>query len=75
MVTDIRQLIQCSIDTKQLILKDELLLNAIRKAAEVSVNAFGSGNKVLFCGNGGSAADAQHIAAELSGRFILIVAS
>ena len=69
MVTDIRQLIQCSIDTKQLILKDELLLNAIRKAAEVSVNAFGSGNKVLFCGNGGSAADAQHIAAELSGRF------
>jgi D-sedoheptulose 7-phosphate isomerase len=33
------------------------------------VNAFKNGNKVLFCGNGGSAADAQHLAAEFSGRF------
>jgi len=69
MGTDIRQLIQASIDTKQLLLNDESLLNIIRKAAEISVSAFNTGNKVLFCGNGGSAADAQHIAAELSGRF------
>lgn len=69
MSTNIIQLIQASIDTKQLILKDETLLNTIQKAAEVSVEAFKNDKKVLFCGNGGSAADAQHIAAELSGRF------
>jgi D-sedoheptulose 7-phosphate isomerase len=41
----------------------------IEKAAEVLVQTIGSGNKILICGNGGSAADAQHFAAELIGRF------
>lgn len=58
-----------SIQVKKLILEDDKLINEISKAAGACVNAFRNGNKVLFCGNGGSAADAQHLAAELSGRF------
>lgn len=45
------------------------LQDEIEKAAEILVATLKSGNKVLFCGNGGSAADAQHLAAEISGRF------
>ncbi|HCY89952.1 MAG TPA: D-sedoheptulose 7-phosphate isomerase [Chitinophagaceae bacterium] len=41
----------------------------IARCAETITQAFRNGNKVLFCGNGGSAADAQHLAAEFSGRF------
>jgi D-sedoheptulose 7-phosphate isomerase len=44
-------------------------LPAIRRAADLMVDALRAGGKVLFCGNGGSAADAQHLAAELVGRF------
>jgi len=39
------------------------------KASELAVNTLKNGNKILLCGNGGSAADAQHIAAELTGRY------
>ena len=60
-----------SIETKNAILRDEALVELIEKCVGDCVNALGSGNKLLFCGNGGSAADAQHIAAELSGRFKL----
>ena len=45
-------------------------LSAVVKAAEAMTNSLRSGNKILFFGNGGSAADAQHLAAELSGRFL-----
>jgi len=62
-------IIKASIDTKQQILEDELLLQTINSCIHKIVIAFKSGNKVLFCGNGGSAADAQHLAAEFSGRF------
>ena len=62
-------LIQASIDVKQLILNDQPLMDEVGKSVTVIVNAFRNGNKVLFCGNGGSAADAQHLAAEFSGRF------
>jgi D-sedoheptulose 7-phosphate isomerase len=65
----IREIIQASIDTKQRVLGDALLLRRIEEVTTVVVKAFRSGNKVLFCGNGGSAADAQHLAAEFSGRF------
>lgn len=41
----------------------------IAGAAEMMIGAIAAGNKVLICGNGGSAADAQHFAAELTGRF------
>jgi D-sedoheptulose 7-phosphate isomerase len=62
-------IISASIDTKQQVLEDELLLQTINSCIHKIVLAFKSGNKVLFCGNGGSAADAQHLAAEFSGRF------
>jgi len=58
-----------SIEVKQKILTNSVLISEIRKVAVACTGAFSRGNKVLFCGNGGSAADAQHLAAELSGRF------
>jgi len=65
----IKNIIQSSIDAKQKLLADETLLKTICDAVEVIVNAFKKGKRVYFCGNGGSAADAQHLAAEFSGRF------
>ncbi len=65
----IREKIAESIKTKQLIYNDEVLLAKIMQVAERSVEAFKSGNKVILAGNGGSAADAQHIAAEFVSRF------
>ena len=65
----IKDIIQASIDTKQRVLEDSLLIDRIDQVTQAIVKAFKSGNKVLFCGNGGSAADAQHLAAEFSGRF------
>jgi D-sedoheptulose 7-phosphate isomerase len=61
--------IQDSIAAKQAILDDPALLAAVARAADVLLHTFRADGKVLFCGNGGSAADAQHLAAELSGRF------
>ena len=65
----IKDIIQSSIDVKQKILKNEDLQKTIEKVVDVIVNAFKNGKRVYFCGNGGSAADAQHLAAEFSGRF------
>jgi D-sedoheptulose 7-phosphate isomerase len=65
----IKSLISASIDVKKLVLADEKLLQAIETSVNVITKAFQNGNKVLFCGNGGSAADAQHLSAEFSGRF------
>ncbi len=50
-------------------LNNEHLLLAMRRIVDVIVQTFQNGNHVYFCGNGGSAADAQHLAAEFSGRF------
>lgn len=65
----ISNIISQSITCKQQILSNEDLLNTIENCVHTIVNAFKNKNKVLFCGNGGSAADAQHLAAEFSGRF------
>lgn len=65
----IQSLIQESIDVKQQLLQDAAILSTLEKVVDVITDAFNAGNKVLFCGNGGSAADAQHLAAEFSGRF------
>lgn len=65
----IKNIIQSSIDVKTQILSDEKLLQTVMDCVNVIVSAFEKGNKVLFCGNGGSASDAQHLAAEFSGRF------
>ncbi len=69
METFVRHALRQSIRTKQQLLEDEQTLAAITRAARLMVRAFRQKGKVLFCGNGGSAADAQHLAAELSGRF------
>jgi len=65
----IKKNIAASAAVKQLMLEDETLLANMEAAAQLMIAAFRNGGKVLFCGNGGSAADAQHLAAELSGRF------
>ena len=65
----IKTIIQASIETKQQVLQNEELLKTIGDVVETIVAAFKNGNRVYFCGNGGSAADAQHLAAEFSGRF------
>ena len=65
----ISHIIKSSIDTKQKLSQDEALLKTIAATIDVIVNAFRAGKRVYFCGNGGSAADAQHLAAEFSGRF------
>ncbi|HWU69399.1 MAG TPA: D-sedoheptulose 7-phosphate isomerase [Stenotrophobium sp.] len=58
-----------SIVAKQKLLADESLLQGILEVTKVCVAAFRRGNKVMLAGNGGSAADAQHIAAEFVARF------
>ncbi len=63
--------IQQSIETKQAIIDNERLIETLEVLSQACIASFRNGNKVLFCGNGGSAADAQHLAAELSGRFYL----
>jgi len=68
---EIQNIIQKSIDVKQQLLSDKNLLDVTQKVCAEMIHAFQSQKKVLFCGNGGSAADAQHIAAELSGKFYL----
>jgi len=60
-----------SSEIKALMSKDSELISAIGEAVDCIVSAYQNGGKVLFCGNGGSAADAQHLAAELSGKFYL----
>ncbi len=65
----IKSIIQNSIDVKAKLLADNTLIGGIENIAEAMTVAFRNNRKVLFCGNGGSAADAQHLAAEFSGRF------
>src|SRR5678809_1494687 len=65
----IQNIIQSSIDVKQQVLQNAELISTIEKAVAVITGAFQKGRRVYFCGNGGSAADAQHLAAEFSGRF------
>ena len=69
MQQQISNIIQASIDTKQKLLADPAFIERIEKVTSLIAQAFKNGNKVLFCGNGVSAADAHHLAAEFSGRF------
>ncbi len=71
MSSNIQDLIQSSVSLKQQLLQDETLLNTVQACVRLISDAFRNGRKVLFCGNGGSAADAQHLAAEFSGRFYI----
>ncbi len=65
----IRQCIEDSLAVKQKVLNDQALLDRLQRVADVCIQAFRQGNKVMLAGNGGSAADAQHIAAEFVSRF------
>ena len=69
MKENIRKIIQASIDVKKKVLEDDLLLKTTEAIVDVMVSALKNGRRIYFCGNGGSASDAQHLAAELSGRF------
>jgi len=69
MSDQIKNIIEASIKVKQQLLEDDTMIKTVSDCVTAIVAAFKNGNKVLFCGNGGSAADAQHLAAEFSGRF------
>lgn len=69
MIDLIKERITISIELKQQILLDTLIQKKIEGASQKIVYAFRKAGAVFFCGNGGSAADAQHLAAEFSGRF------
>ena len=61
--------LQNAIDLKQQVLADEALLASVEKAAQTCITCLQKDGAVYWCGNGGSAADAQHLSAELTGRF------
>lgn len=69
MLESIRKNISDSISVKQALLENEAILENLQKISLLMEQTFRNQGKVLFCGNGGSAADAQHLAAEFSGRF------
>ena len=69
MQSKISDILKRSIETKQAIIANPILLDTIAEITDLTTSCFNSGGKVFFCGNGGSAADAQHLAAEFSGRF------
>lgn len=69
MKNKIAEIIKASIDVKTEVLADEKIIDTVKACVDLIIKAFRDGKKVLFCGNGGSAADAQHLAAEFSGRF------
>jgi len=66
---EINKIISDSIAVKQAIISSEDLNNSIKEVTNSMIECYRNDGNVYFCGNGGSAADAQHIAAELSGRF------
>lgn len=69
MQSKIQDILKASILTKQQVLENENLLKTMQTVTDKIVDCFKRDGKLLFCGNGGSAADAQHLAAEFSGRF------
>ncbi len=69
MIQHIKSRIQASIDLKNSLLSNDVILNTVQSVVNEIVASYKNDGKVLWAGNGGSAADAQHLAAELSGRF------
>lgn len=65
----VKRNIEDSIELKTLLLNDSDIIHQVEEIANLMIDCLQNGGKVLFCGNGGSAADAQHLAAELSGRY------
>jgi D-sedoheptulose 7-phosphate isomerase len=69
MTEKIKSKLQASIDLKTALLSNKNILETLEKITAEIVNCYKHDGKVLWCGNGGSAADAQHLAAELTGRY------
>ena len=67
----IKSIIQNSIQVKQEIINNDKLLETIIDVIQIVSNALQNDRRIYFCGNGGSAADAQHLAAEFVGRFAM----
>lgn len=67
----ISEILEESLAIKRKLLSDDLILKSVEEISQLCIDVFKRDGKILFCGNGGSAADAQHLAAELSGRFYL----
>jgi D-sedoheptulose 7-phosphate isomerase len=65
----IRKQIEESLNVKKLLLDDIYIQKSIKESSDICCKAIKNGNKILFIGNGGSAADAQHLAGELVNRF------
>ena len=65
----IKNIIKNSISVKQQVLENDSIISTIQEVTDKIVACFQGDGKVLFCGNGGSAADAQHLAAEFAGKF------
>jgi D-sedoheptulose 7-phosphate isomerase len=70
-IEQIKQIIETSIAVKQKLLLNATLLQTVEQIVQATVSAYQLDKRVYFCGNGGSAADAQHLAAEFSGRFYI----
>ena len=67
---EVKQQIRASIDTKEKLLSDEDLMNGVLMLSKKCAASLRAGGKILFCGNGGSFADAQHLSAEFTSRFL-----
>ena len=65
----VKEAIEENIELMNSILHDTIFMSQISQLADIMVKSLRRGGTIFFCGNGGSAADAQHLAAELSGRF------
>lgn len=69
MIEKIKNIISSSIAVKQSVLNDSKIIATVEEISNALVKCLKNDNRIYFCGNGGSAADAQHLAAEFSGRF------
>lgn len=67
----LRRSLRSSIELKSALIGDAALVSLVGEAARLILSSFKAGGKLMVCGNGGSAADAQHIAAELTGRYLV----
>jgi len=70
-IEHIKSIIRSSADLKLQVLNDEHIIAQVQTLAEVMIKALREGNQIYTCGNGGSAADAMHLAAEFTGRFYI----
>lgn len=70
MITEIREQIEASLSVKQALLRDVVTLQLLERLIRMCVDSLSGGGKIIFAGNGGSFADAQHLSAEFTSRFL-----